>query len=119
MKRREFLKLLGVTVAALKFAPLTIHNGFDPNKCYYDYVTITDVIRGEDDPVLKYCRKLQQEQIDLFIPKRHQHKVTWFYFDFSRDTSGNPLLQKNQSWWAYNLPENIDLRKLEYCKVLT
>ncbi len=88
MNRREFLKALGITTAALAFIPEVIFaekklvgqlGKFDSMQIYGNFVTINDYFDPSDpnDPIVIEALHVLDEQIVSFIPSNYIHNIVY------------------------------------------
>ena len=106
MKRREFLKVAGVSAAALAFAPELLltkdtdggYPHFDPSKVYGQHYIVSNNFNAEAINIL-------DRQVIKVVPPKCRHKVRWFYKagDSSQD---GPLGQRNYIMWYYKKHPN-------------
>lgn len=100
MTRRNFLKLLGLTVAAamLPIGQKKEYPDFNPSTQYGDYVIITD-----DSPeMVREARRHLFNQIKDIIPPEYRDQISWINMPFD-----DPLSQRGSVGWKYTPKRSV------------
>jgi hypothetical protein len=109
LTRRRFLQLLGVSAAAVAFRPTLLvaeenhWDEFDPNVQYGTYRAITEDIKGEDDPLVRYAVRLLDEDIKAIVPPKYRRHISWI-IQGRQWYEGEPLTHFSTVAWKYTPP---------------